>query len=94
MRMSREEFIDLIMTGQYFAIQRKDDFNREDIRVKREDGGIAEVLNYPYRVNQMPAYLFDELVREGILRQDGVDEDGAAIFRVATGVRKAFTQAA
>ncbi len=94
MRLSKEELIDLILTGEYFVIQKKDDLNREDIRIKREDGGVAEVLNYPYRINQLPAYLFDELVRDGILRQDGVDEDGAAIFRVSTGVRECFTRAA
>ena len=51
--------------------------------MKREDGLAAEIQNYPYRVNQIPAYLFDELVREGVLRQDGIDENGEAIFRVS-----------
>ena len=83
MRMSKEELRDLILTGDYYAIQRKGDWNREDIRMKREDGLPAEIQNYPYRVNQMPAYLFDELVREGVLRRDGIDENGGAIFRVS-----------
>jgi hypothetical protein len=94
MRMSKEELLDLILTGDYYAIQRKDDWNREDIRIKREDGVVAEIKNYPYRINQMPAYLFDELVREGVLRKDGTDEEGGTIFRVSATDRKAFTWAA
>jgi len=94
MRMSKEELLDLILTGEYYAIQRKDDWNREDIRIKREDGLVAEIQNYPYRINQMPAYLFDELVREGVLRKDGTDEEGGTIFRVSATDRKRFTWAA
>ena len=94
MRMSKEELLDLIWTGDYYAIQRKEDWNREDIRIKREDGLVAEIQNYPYRVNQMPAYLFDELVREGVLRKDGTDEEGGTIFRVSATDRKTFTRAA
>jgi hypothetical protein len=85
--MSKEELVHLILTGDYYATQRKDDWSREDIRMMREDGLSAEIQNYPYRVNQIPAYLFDELVREGVLRQDGIDENGGAIFRVSR-VRK------
>jgi len=94
MRMSREELVGLILTGDYYAIQKKDDYNREDILLRREDGRPAQIQNYPYRTNQVPAYLFDELVRERILRPDGADENGATIFRVATDARKAFTRAA
>jgi len=94
MRMSREELVELILTGDYYAIQKKDDYNRVDILLRREDGRPAQIQNYPYRTNQVPAYLFDELVREGILRPDGADENGATIFRVATDARKAFTRAA
>ena len=94
MRMSREELLDLVLTGDHYAIQRKDDWNREDIRIKREDRLVAEIQNYPYRISQMPAYLFDELVREEVLRQDGIDEDGGTIFRVSERSRKPFTRAA
>jgi len=94
MRMSREELVELILTGDYYAIQKKDDYNREDILLRREDGRPARIQNYPYRTNQVPAYLFDELVREGILRPDGADENVATIFRVATDARKPFTRAA
>ena len=94
MRMSREELIELILTGDYYAIQKKDDYNRENILLRREDGHPAQIQNYPYRTNQVPAYLFDELVRDGILRPDGVDENGTTIFRVATDGREPFTWAA
>jgi hypothetical protein len=35
----------------------------------------------------MPAYLFDEFIRDGILKKDGIDESGVTIFRV-TGKRR------
>ena len=82
MRLSRAELIGLIATGDHYAILRKDDFNRDDIRLKREDGRAAGIQNYPYRIDQLPTYIFDELVRTGVLQQDGIDEEGAAIFRV------------
>jgi hypothetical protein len=94
MRMSKAELLNLIATGDYYAIQRKDDWNREDIRLKREDGLAAEICNYPYRINQLPAYLFDELLREGVLRQDAADENGAAIFRLSAMGRKPLNRAA
>jgi len=92
--MSKEELLGLILSGDYYAIQRKEDWNREDIRIKREDGLAEEIQNYPYRINQMPAYLFDQLVREGVLRKDGTDEEGGTIFRVSATDRKPFTRAA
>ena len=94
MRMSKEELLALILTGDYYAIQREDDSNRVDIRIRREDGAVANIQNYPYRINQMPAYLFDELVREGVLRKDGIDEDGGMIFRVSETSHKPYTRAA
>jgi hypothetical protein len=94
MRMTREELRDLIATGDYYAIQKKDDWNREDILIKREDGLPAGIVNYPYRINQLPAYIFDELVREGVLRPDGTDENGAAVFRLSSKVGKPLTRAA
>jgi hypothetical protein len=86
--MSKAELLALIATGDYYAVQRKDDWNREDIRLKREDGLPAEIHNFPYRINQFPAYLFDELVREGVLRQEGSDATGAAIFRLSCKAQK------
>jgi len=94
MRMSKAELLDLMATGDYYAVQRKDDWNREDIRIKREDGLAAQIVNYPYRINQMPAYLFDELVRKGVLRQDGMDENGGAVFRLSRGRLKSLKRAA
>jgi len=94
MRMSKAELLKLLATGDYYAVQRKDDWNREDIRIKREDGLAAEIQNYPYRINQMPAYLFDELVRKGALRQDRIDENGGAVFRFSPARRKSLTRAA
>lgn len=94
MRMTKAELQKLIATGDYYALQRKDDWNREDIRLIREDGTAAEIVNYPYRINQLPAYLFDELVRKGVLRKDGIDENAASIFRLASNVRKPLTRAA
>ncbi len=94
MRMSKAELLNLIATGDYYVIQREDDWNREDIRIKREDGLAAEIVNYPYRINQMPAYIFDDLVRKRVFQQDGIDENGAAIFRLSARGRKALTRAA
>jgi hypothetical protein len=82
MSKSKNEFQELFATGAYYALQKKDDRNREDISIRREDGLDAEIHNYPYRTNQMPAYIFDEFVRKGILvAQDGKDELGGTIFR-------------
>jgi len=81
MRKSEADFLELMATGEYYALQKKDDLNREDISIRREDGLALEMYNYPYRVNQMPAYIFDKFVREGLLQDDGTDELGGTIFR-------------
>ena len=52
MRMSKAELLDLIASGDYYVIQRKDDRNSEDIRIERQDGAAAEIINYPYRINK------------------------------------------
>ncbi len=75
-------------------MQKKHDRHRDDITIRREDGLPAEIQNYPYRINQMPTYIFDEFVREGILEQDGTDETGATIFRPAKKGGKSSLQAA
>ena len=82
MRLTKSELVALIMTGEYFAVMKKDDWNRDDIAIKRQDGAPADIQNYPYRVNQMPTYIFDELVRDGLLLEAGIDERGGTIFRI------------
>ncbi len=79
--MSKKQFLDLIASGHYHALQKKDDRNREDIVIRREDCLPCEIENYPYRRNQMPAYIFDEFVRRGILKENGRDKFGGTIFR-------------
>jgi len=93
-RKSKQDFLELLASGEYYALQKKDDLNREDIRMRREDGRAAEIYNYPYRINQMPAYIFDEFVREASLTQDGTDELGGTIFRVTEKGRKRCQRAA
>jgi hypothetical protein len=82
MRLTKSELIGLIETGDYFAVMRKDDWNRDDIRIKRDDGEPANIQNFPYRINQMPTYIFDELVRSGVLLEAGTDDQGGTIFRL------------
>lgn len=82
MRKSKLDFLELIATGAYYAVQRKDDLNLDDITIRRWDGRREEIHNYPYRVNQMPAYIFQEFVREGILEEAERDETGSRVFRV------------
>jgi hypothetical protein len=82
MRLTKSELVALIMTGEYVAVMKKDDWNRDDIAIKREDGAPSDVQNFPYRVNQMPTYIFDELVRDGTLLEAGRDERGGTIFRI------------
>jgi len=94
MRLTKSEFMDLIATGEYFAVQKKEDRNRDDIRMKREDGKAAEIQNYPYRLNQIPAYIFDELLRDRILIQDGTDEHGGTVYRAAGMKSAPLTRAA
>lgn len=86
MRKSKEDFMALLAGGDYYVLQKKDDRNRDDLTLVREDGARAEIHNYPYRINQVPTYIFHELLTEGFLKEDGADEDGGIIFRgVKTG---------
>jgi hypothetical protein len=94
MRLTKSEFVDLIATGDYLAVLKKDDRNRDDIRMKREDGQAAEIQNYPYRINQIPTYIFDEFVREQVLIQDGTDEHGGTVYRAAGTTSAPLTQSA
>ncbi len=94
MRKSKQDFLELFASGSYHALQKRDDLNREDICIRREDGLPAEIVNYPYRINQIPAYIFEEFVIEGYLKQDGTDELGGAIFRITEKGRKRWQQAA
>jgi hypothetical protein len=87
------DFLNLIAAGSYYLLQKRDDRNREDISIQRDDGVCAGIHNYPYRLNQMPAYIFDELVREGMLEQSGSDERGL-IFRATEKARQMVLQAA
>jgi hypothetical protein len=81
-------------SGAYYVLQKGDDRNLEDISIRREDGVIEEIYNFPYRINQMPAYIFEEFIREDILREDGTNEIGARIFRVTDKGRDQDRQAA
>jgi hypothetical protein len=94
MRRSKLDFLELMASGTYYALQKRDDRNREDICLRREDGLAAEIHNYPYRINQIPAYIFDEFVREGLLKADGTDELGGTIFRTIENERKRAPRAA
>jgi hypothetical protein len=81
MRKTKQDFLALIASGAYYVLQKKDDPNREDISVRREDGAPVVLPNYPYRDNQVPAYIFDEFLKESVIKQDGTDEFGGIIFR-------------
>jgi hypothetical protein len=94
MRKSKEDFIELIASGDYYVVLKKNDWNRDDITVVREDGKPAEIHNYPYRINQMPTYMFHEFLNQGILKEDYIDEDGHTIFRSTSGGGKKSLQAA
>ena len=87
MRKSKLDFLELIACGAYYALQKKDDRNLEDITIRRLDGHPEEIHNYPYRTNQMPAYIFQEFLGEGILEEADRDEAGGRIFRVTERVR-------
>ncbi|MGO8955412.1 MAG: hypothetical protein ACLPWS_06495 [Rhodomicrobium sp.] len=93
MRKSKEEFKALLASGEYYALQKKNDWNRDDITVMREDGLSAEIHNYPYRINQMPTYIFHELLSEGVLKEDGTDEHGGTIFRMTENGEKSSLRA-
>lgn len=94
MRMLKKDFVELIASGQYYVLQKSHDRNRDDIALKREDGLPAEVHNYPYRVNQMPTYIFHELLDEGFLKEDGTDDLGNIAFRPVSRKREPSSQAA
>lgn len=66
----------------YYVLQKKHDRNLDDIALKREDGGPAEIQNYPYRPNQLPTYIFLELLVEGFLKEAGAGDHGT-VFRPA-----------
>lgn len=83
MRKSKNDFMDLIASGEYYVLNKPHDRNWDDITLKREDGRPAQIENFPYRINQLPTYIFLEFLREGFLKQDGTDESGGAIFRPA-----------
>jgi len=83
MRKSKADFMELIASGEYYVLQKKHDRNRDDLTLKREDGHPAEIKNFPYRINQLPTYIFNEFLKDGFLREDGTDELGGIIFRPA-----------
>ncbi len=93
MRKSKNDFKELIASGEYYVLQKSHDRNRDDLTLKREDGLPAEIPNYPYRVNQMPTYIFHELLGEGFLEEDGADELGI-VFRPAGKDRERSAKAA
>jgi hypothetical protein len=80
-RKSKADFVELIAGGEYYVVQKANDWNRDDLTIKRNDGCPAEIHNYPYRINQMPAYILREFLSEGLLKEDGTDELGGTIFR-------------
>ena len=83
MRKSKADFMELIASGEYYVVQKIHDRNRDDLTLRREDGLPAEIHNFPYRINQMPTYIFHEFLSEGVIKQDGTDELGGTIFRPA-----------
>jgi len=93
MTKSKAEFLELLASGEFYVLQKKHDCNLDDISVKREDGQPADIQNYPYRINQMPTYIFRELLAEGFLKEAGTSEYGT-IFRPAQSKRAPSAQAA
>jgi len=81
MRKSKADFLELIGSGEFYVVHKANDRNHDDLTLKREDGEPAEIVNYPYRINQLPVYIFNELISEGFLQRNGADEFGGAIFR-------------
>jgi hypothetical protein len=94
MAQSKTDILQLLASGVYHAVQRMDDRSGDDIRLRREDGVRAEIDNYPYRVNQIPAYMFDEFLRDGLIHEDGTDDQGGKIFRSTDKARKKLSRAA
>jgi hypothetical protein len=94
MGKSKNDFMDLIASGEYYVLHKPHDLNWDDITLKREDGRPAEIQNFPYRINQLPTYMFLEFLREGFLKEDGTDEKGGGIFRAADTRRESPPRAA
>jgi hypothetical protein len=93
MRKSKADFVELLASGAYYVLQKKHDRNLDDIALKREDGGPEEIQNYPYRLNQLPTYIFLELLAEGFLREAGAGDHGT-VFRPAGREREPSQEAA
>jgi hypothetical protein len=83
MRKSKSDFVELMASGEYYVLHKADDRNHDDLTLKRFDSQPCEIQNYPYRLNQLPSYIFNELVREGLLTEAGKAECGGVIFRPA-----------
>ncbi len=81
MAKTSSEILRLIAGEGYYAFQKIDDYNRDDIRLRREDGSEPHIENYPYRVNQIPSYMFEEFLRDGLICEDGLDSEGSRIYR-------------
>ncbi len=94
MRLTKSELVALIETGDYHVVMKKNDWNRDDIFINREDGTPADIQNFPYRINQMPTYLFDELVRNNTLIESGLDDQGGTIFRLSAKKTRGIVRAA
>ncbi len=93
MRKSKADFVELLASGAYYVLQKKHDRNLDDIALKREDGGPAEIHNYPYRLNQLPTYIFRALLAEGFLKEAGAGDHGT-VFRPAGRKREPSAEAA
>jgi len=94
MAKSKADFLELLANGEYYVLQKKDDWNLDDITLKREDGAPAEIENYPYRINQMPTYIFREFLAGGFLEAAGTDELGGTVLRPVHMKRKHSSQGA
>jgi hypothetical protein len=94
MSLSKSDFWDLMASGLYYARQRSDDLSWVDISIVREDGRPVEISNYPYRTNQMPAYIFGAFLREGVLIEGGKDASGATIYKASVKAWKTKSNAA
>jgi len=94
MGKSKADFLELLATGEYYVLQKRHDWNLDDIALKRADGARAEIQNYPYRINQMPTYIFRELLAGGFIETAGTDELGGTVFRPVPMKCKSPSQAA
>ncbi len=93
MRKSKADFQELLVSGDYYVLQKKHDANLDDVVLRREDGQAAEIANYPYRINQMPAYMLREFLAEGFLEKADAGELGT-VFRPVKIKRESSAQAA